>query len=57
MKITTLEELQAVRQQGLAMTYPEKTKIFVGLATCGLSAGAGKVYQALLEETGGVVPR
>ncbi|MBI5586039.1 MAG: FAD-dependent oxidoreductase [Deltaproteobacteria bacterium] len=32
------------------MTYPDRTKILVGLATCGLSAGAGKVYQALQEE-------
>ena len=50
MKITTLEDLQAVQQRGQAMTYPEKTKIFVGMATCGLSAGAEKVYQALQEE-------
>jgi NADH-quinone oxidoreductase subunit F len=50
MKILTVEDLEAVRKRGLARTYPEKTKIFVGMATCGLSAGAEKVYQALQEE-------
>ncbi|HSO71349.1 MAG TPA: NADH-quinone oxidoreductase subunit F, partial [Thermodesulfobacteriota bacterium] len=50
MKIVTMEQLEAIQHQGQARTYPEKTKIFVGMATCGLSAGAEKVYQALQEE-------
>jgi NADH-quinone oxidoreductase subunit F len=50
MKIVTREQLEAIQHQGQARTYPEKTKIFVGMATCGLSAGAEKVYQALQEE-------
>ena len=47
MKILCLEHLDEVKQRGLAMTYPEKVKIMVGMATCGISAGADKVYQAL----------
>ena len=47
MKILCLEHLDEVKQRGLAMTYPEKIKIMVGMATCGISAGADKVYQAL----------
>ena len=50
MKIVTMEQLEAIQHQGQARTYPEKTKIFVGMATCGLSAGAEKVFQALQEE-------
>ena len=47
MKITTLDQLQQIKDQGLALTYPDKIKIVVGMATCGISAGADKVYQAL----------
>ena len=47
MKITNLEQLKAIKEQGLALTYPDKIKIMVGMATCGISAGADKVYAAL----------
>ena len=47
MKITSLEQLEQIKQQGLALTYPEKIKIMVGMATCGISSGADKVYKAL----------
>jgi NADP-reducing hydrogenase subunit HndC len=47
MKITTLEQLQKIKEQGLSLTYPDKLKIMVGMATCGISAGADKVYTAL----------
>lgn len=50
MRIQSLQDLNALKQRGLALTYPEKTKIFVGLATCGISAGAEKVFQTLREE-------
>ena len=50
MKITNLEQLLALKEQGLKLTYPEKIKIMVGMATCGISAGADKVYQALAEK-------
>lgn len=47
MKIRSLERLADVKKQGLALTYPDKLKIMVGMATCGISAGADKVYAAL----------
>jgi NADH:ubiquinone oxidoreductase subunit F (NADH-binding)/(2Fe-2S) ferredoxin len=47
MRIRTLEDLQAVKEKGAKLTYPEKIKIMVGMATCGISAGADKVYQTL----------
>ncbi|MEJ2069343.1 MAG: (2Fe-2S) ferredoxin domain-containing protein, partial [Syntrophobacterales bacterium] len=47
MKIRSLERLEDIKQQGLALTYPDKIKIMVGMATCGISAGADKVYDAL----------
>jgi len=49
MKILSLEDLQQVKQAGLAMTYPDKIKIVAGMATCGISAGADKVFEALSE--------
>ena len=47
MRIKTLDDLQAVKAEGVKLTYPEKIKIMVGMATCGISAGADKVYQTL----------
>ncbi|MBW1991090.1 MAG: NADH-quinone oxidoreductase subunit NuoF [Deltaproteobacteria bacterium] len=50
MRITTLDDLQAVKAEGLRLTYPEKIKIMVGMATCGISAGGDKVYQTLADK-------
>jgi len=47
MKITSLEQLLKVKEKGLRQTYPGKIKVMVGMATCGISAGADKVYQTL----------
>ncbi len=47
MRIKTLDDLQAVKAKGVKLTYPERIKIMVGMATCGISAGADKVYQTL----------
>ncbi len=47
MKVRSLERLADIKKQGLALTYPDKVKIMVGMATCGISAGADKVYAAL----------
>ena len=47
MKITSLAQLEEVKIKGLTLTYPDKIKIMVGMATCGISAGADKVYKAL----------
>ncbi len=50
MRINTLEDLQAVKAEGVKLTYPEKIKIMVGMATCGISAGGDKVYPALAKK-------
>ena len=50
MRIKTLDDLKAVKAEGLKLTYPEKIKIMVGMATCGISAGGDKVYQALAKK-------
>ncbi|MBU4232729.1 MAG: NADH-quinone oxidoreductase subunit NuoF [Desulfobacterales bacterium] len=47
MKIANLEQLKEIKARGLRLTYPDKIKIMVGMATCGISAGADKVYAAL----------
>ena len=47
MKITSLAELEAIKEEGLKQLYPDKIKVMVGMATCGISAGADKVFQAL----------
>jgi NADH-quinone oxidoreductase subunit F len=48
--IRTREELDALRDEGQAQTYPAATRISVGMATCGISSGARKVYDALAAE-------
>jgi NADH:ubiquinone oxidoreductase subunit F (NADH-binding)/(2Fe-2S) ferredoxin len=50
MKITSEKDLQSVREEGLKSLCPGKTKISVGMATCGLATGAGKVWDALSGE-------
>ncbi|MCK9377077.1 MAG: NADH-quinone oxidoreductase subunit NuoF [Syntrophobacterales bacterium] len=50
MRINTLDDLKAVKEEGVKLTYPEKIKIMVGMATCGISAGGDKVYQALAKK-------
>jgi len=50
MKITSLKQLLKVKEEGLRLTYPSKVKVVVGMATCGISAGADKVYQALASQ-------
>jgi NADH:ubiquinone oxidoreductase subunit F (NADH-binding)/NAD-dependent dihydropyrimidine dehydrogenase PreA subunit/(2Fe-2S) ferredoxin len=50
MKIQTKSDLEKMRELGLKTLYPKATKISVGMATCGLSTGAGKVYEAIQKE-------
>jgi NADH:ubiquinone oxidoreductase subunit F (NADH-binding)/NAD-dependent dihydropyrimidine dehydrogenase PreA subunit/(2Fe-2S) ferredoxin len=50
MKIQTKADLEKMREKGLKSLYPGTTKVSVGMATCGLSTGAGKVYEALQKE-------
>ncbi|MFZ2087015.1 MAG: NADH-quinone oxidoreductase subunit NuoF [Desulfobaccales bacterium] len=47
MKVRSLEGLEDLKKEGLALIYPDKVKVMVGMATCGISAGADKVYETL----------
>lgn len=50
----TLEELKAIRDKALAQVGvrndENKTRIIVGMATCGIAAGARPVMNALIQE-------
>jgi len=50
MRIKSIEDLSRIKEKGIASLYPDKTKITVGLATCGIATGAKKVYDTLLQE-------
>ena len=47
MEIKNIADLQKAKAAGLAQLYPNKPKILVGMATCGLAAGAQQVYDLL----------
>lgn len=47
MRINSIPELDALRKVGNSSLYPEKIKITVGMATCGLAAGADVIYETL----------
>ncbi|MFC1782360.1 NADH-ubiquinone oxidoreductase-F iron-sulfur binding region domain-containing protein [Planctomycetota bacterium] len=49
-KITTQAELKEAGKRGREILYPRRTKITVGLSTCGIASGAESVYQALVEK-------
>jgi len=46
-KIKSRKDLNTVRQAGLKKIYPEKRKLSVSMATCGLATGAAKVFESL----------
>jgi NADH:ubiquinone oxidoreductase subunit F (NADH-binding)/NAD-dependent dihydropyrimidine dehydrogenase PreA subunit/(2Fe-2S) ferredoxin len=50
MKIQTKSDLEKMKERGLRNLYPKETKISVGMATCGLSTGAGEVFEAIQNE-------
>ena len=41
--------LEDAKEAGLQLLYPQKTKVSVGMASCGLATGAGKVFKVLQE--------
>ncbi len=43
-------QLDTLGQEGLLSLYPERTRISVGMATCGLATGAQAVYDRLSQE-------
>lgn len=63
MEIRNLEDLQHVKEVGLAGLYPSaQPKILVGTATCGLTAGAGETFDYLRDKAraanwGGIVEK
>ncbi len=50
MQIRTKSDLEKIREEGLKALYSGSTKVSVGMATCGLSTGAGKVFEAIQNE-------
>jgi len=43
-------ELDAMQKKGISLLVPARARITVGMATCGLAKGAGKVFEALKHE-------
>ncbi|MBN2467991.1 MAG: FAD-dependent oxidoreductase [Deltaproteobacteria bacterium] len=50
MKIRIFSDLEKAKGKGMKSLFPERTKIAVGLGSCGIAAGAERVYQALKGE-------
>jgi len=50
MRVQSLSDLKQLREEGLRSLFPPKTKVAVGMATCGRAAGAGQVLEAIEEE-------
>ena len=50
MKIKRPEDLQKIKKERMKLLSPNRTRITVGLATCGLAKGAGKIFEALKYE-------
>ncbi len=49
-EMSSLKDLESLKEEGINSLFPSKTKILVGMATCGQAAGAGEVWQALDKE-------
>ncbi len=53
--IKTIKDLDILKKKGEALLSPDKVKVAVGMATCGLATGGGEVYDGIksaLRETG-----
>ena len=48
--MNSLTKLEKLREEGMQSLFPSKTKIMVGMATCGQAAGADEVWQVLQRE-------
>ena len=51
MKIRTLSDLERIKQTGREQLIPSNVKISVGYGSCGIAAGADRVFDALMEES------
>ena len=47
MSLHTKKDLDEIKERGLKSSYPEKTKVAVGMSTCGRASGAEEVLQAI----------
>ena len=47
MKVSGIKDLQKLKTRGMATLSPDRIKIMVGMATCGLSTGAGTVFNQI----------
>src|SRR5512135_1446476 len=47
MRLNSAADLEALRASGEASLYPGRLKITVGMATCGLAAGADAIFETL----------
>ena len=47
MKANDTRKLEQLKNEGMARLYPDKIKIVVGMATCGLATGAGDVFDEI----------
>lgn len=47
MKIRGIEDLEEIREKGLESLFPDKLRLRVGMASCGLGAGGRAVFDAL----------
>lgn len=50
MLIRNLQDLNELKQQGLSSLFPARTRIAVGMATCGRASGADEVFDAIRDE-------
>jgi len=50
MPLLTKKDLDEVKDRGLKSIYPEKTKVAVGMSTCGRASGAEEVLEAIKDE-------
>ena len=51
-EMSSLKDLEKLKKEGMHSLFPSKTKILVGMATCGQAAGADEVWKALEKEIG-----
>jgi NADH-quinone oxidoreductase subunit F/NADP-reducing hydrogenase subunit HndC len=49
-RIATYTDLRRIAARGRKSLHPTQPRILIGMATCGLAAGADEVYEAIVEE-------
>ncbi len=48
----SVAQLEELRTRGVASIYPDRPRINIGMATCGLASGAGEVFKAAVAAVG-----